>query len=105
MIRRPPRSTRTDTLFLYKTLFRSVEAGARFDEDQVDTIFRRAVDLLRGEQDDRQARRAFTQRRHEVGSAPVEHPDVENSGIIERSPDRGARLGNAGCRIARQSVV
>src|SRR3546814_13857410 len=28
MIRRPPRSTRTDTLFPYSTLFRSVIAGA-----------------------------------------------------------------------------
>src|SRR3546814_4174806 len=27
MIRRPPRSTRTDTLFPYTTLFRSVSAG------------------------------------------------------------------------------
>src|SRR3546814_5143698 len=30
MIRRPPRSTRTDTLVPYTTLFRSPEAGARF---------------------------------------------------------------------------
>src|SRR3546814_9536002 len=28
MIRRPPRSTRTDTLFPYTTLFRSIGAGA-----------------------------------------------------------------------------
>src|SRR3546814_11750394 len=28
MIRRPPRSTRTDTLFPYTTLFRSAEVGA-----------------------------------------------------------------------------
>src|SRR3546814_11831563 len=28
MIRRPPRSTRTDTLFPYTTLFRSIEARA-----------------------------------------------------------------------------
>src|SRR3546814_9547290 len=28
MIRRPPRSTRTDTLFPYTTLFRSADAGA-----------------------------------------------------------------------------
>src|SRR3546814_11781561 len=28
MIRRPPRSTRTDTLFPYTTLFRSAETGA-----------------------------------------------------------------------------
>src|SRR3546814_6849167 len=33
MIRRPPRSTRTDTLFPYTTLFRSVPPGAmRFGE-------------------------------------------------------------------------
>src|SRR3546814_8603981 len=30
MIRRPPRSTRTDTLFPYTTLFRSSRAAARF---------------------------------------------------------------------------
>src|SRR3546814_10792290 len=29
MIRRPPRSTRTDTLFPYTTLFRSIDAGQR----------------------------------------------------------------------------
>src|SRR3546814_3300420 len=29
MIRRPPRSTRTDTLFPYTTLFRSLTAGAQ----------------------------------------------------------------------------
>src|SRR3546814_1091234 len=33
MIRRPPRSTRTDTLFPYTTLFRSI--GARIDDDAV----------------------------------------------------------------------
>src|SRR3546814_20078869 len=46
MIRRPPRSTRTDTLFPYTTLFRSQllgriedlfgELGARADADEVD---------------------------------------------------------------------
>src|SRR3546814_8917335 len=30
MIRRPPRSTRTDTLFPYTTLFRSHDRGPRF---------------------------------------------------------------------------
>src|SRR3546814_11291954 len=29
MIRRPPRSTRTDTLFPYTTLFRSADAGVQ----------------------------------------------------------------------------
>src|SRR3546814_12036765 len=32
MIRRPPRSTRTDTLFPYTTLFRSAWGRARIDE-------------------------------------------------------------------------
>src|SRR3546814_12345557 len=35
MIRRPPRSTRTDTLFPYTTLFRSAFAGDRLDGDDV----------------------------------------------------------------------
>src|SRR3546814_10429111 len=39
MIRRPPRSTRTDTLFPYTTLFRSLQIGAgvrmRLAEDDV----------------------------------------------------------------------
>src|SRR3546814_14913806 len=35
MIRRPPRSTRTDTLFPYTTLFRSEAAAARRDRDAV----------------------------------------------------------------------
>src|SRR3546814_20236415 len=44
LIRRPPRSTRTDTLFPYTTLFRSdhetdLEAQARFEAD-----FTRAID-------------------------------------------------------------
>src|SRR3546814_5504447 len=34
MIRRPPRSTRTDTLFPYTTLFRSHVASLRFDDRQ-----------------------------------------------------------------------
>src|SRR3546814_6047016 len=40
MIRRPPRSTRTDTLFPYTTLFRSV----RFAQNYV--RFRRAEEIL-----------------------------------------------------------
>src|SRR3546814_12095697 len=36
MIRRPPRSTRTDTLFPYTTLFRSSSSTDRLDESRVD---------------------------------------------------------------------
>src|SRR3546814_11332215 len=42
MIRRPPRSTRTDTLFPYTTLFRSVAAPAAGDAD----LLRRPGGLL-----------------------------------------------------------
>src|SRR3546814_15120075 len=35
MIRRPPRSTRTDTLFPYTTLFRSHEKAAKHDLSSV----------------------------------------------------------------------
>src|SRR3546814_7515648 len=47
MIRRPPRSTRTDTLFPYTTLFRSLIAGTRYPrlaghmaEFMAETLFR-----------------------------------------------------------------
>src|SRR3546814_2136579 len=43
MIRRPPRSTRTDTLFPYTTLFRS-----RQSDDQLPYIRRRPADGHRG---------------------------------------------------------
>src|SRR3546814_20155664 len=47
MIRRPPRSTRTDTLFPYTTLFRALTAGAQPPrEAAVDQIF-----LAAGERD------------------------------------------------------
>src|SRR3546814_10706718 len=36
MIRRPPRCTRTDTLFPYTTLFRSVDATGIVDEVRID---------------------------------------------------------------------
>src|SRR3546814_904015 len=45
MIRRPPRSTRTDTLFPYTTLFRSkAETAAKHGEEQVH-IWRRSFDV------------------------------------------------------------
>src|SRR3546814_13965087 len=38
MLRRPPRSTRTDTLFPYTTLFRSSSAMMRLIEDRMSSI-------------------------------------------------------------------
>src|SRR3546814_1989462 len=44
MIRRPPRSTRTDTLFPYTTLFRSLEVAER----RLDLVAVPARDIVRG---------------------------------------------------------
>src|SRR3546814_19447173 len=38
MIRRPPRSTRTDTLFPYTTLFRSLKAAARGELARIEVM-------------------------------------------------------------------
>src|SRR3546814_5553592 len=49
MIRRPPRSTRTDTLFPYTTLFRSVEARDRARGHVAQALLddaRRLIDFL-----------------------------------------------------------
>src|SRR3546814_15777235 len=46
MIRRPPRSTRTDTLFPYTTLFRSVEISVATDRTQT---IREAIDHVQFE--------------------------------------------------------
>src|SRR3546814_11153312 len=48
MIRRPPRSTRTDTLFPYTTLFRSVGVQAERAVFGVDLAFVDALDRVLG---------------------------------------------------------
>src|SRR3546814_9937772 len=66
MIRRPPRSTRTDTLFPYTTLFRSAGAGhqvalqhlgigADLGLEAVEVVLLLALQLDRDEHRDRQA--------------------------------------------------
>src|SRR3546814_2673566 len=74
MIRRPPRSTRTDTLFPYTTLFRSLgdrhgrHAGARGEEPALQHPRRRAV--ARAE---RQPRRPPAHPPHLLGGRSEEH--------------------------------
>src|SRR3546814_2725702 len=45
MIRLPPRSTRTDTLFPYTTLFRS-QVRLRSDEDEAQIVRERAQEIM-----------------------------------------------------------
>src|SRR3546814_1494164 len=53
MIRRPPRSTRTDTLFPYTTLFRSVLADLRAGADGGPGVDHRARADVRADVDER----------------------------------------------------
>src|SRR3546814_13990996 len=48
MIRRPPRSTRTDTLFPYTTLFRSWETGCNTARDDVDAAHAQSLHTVQG---------------------------------------------------------
>src|SRR3546814_2882232 len=78
MIRRPPRSTRTDTLFPYTTLFRSLfDVGFRTDPRLQETIEQRRADAG----DDRQHEHLDARRDdmpenpfgHEGGTRSEEH--------------------------------
>src|SRR3546814_1263478 len=79
MIRRPPRSTRTDTRFPYTTLFRSL---ARGDVDEIDAGFlERARDLDR------------LVRRHALVADPVVRRDADRHRLV-LVPDRAHRAEN-----------
>src|SRR3546814_13082407 len=83
MIRRPPRSTRTDTLFPYTTLFRSLRAGLGEiacdlppgDAQQVEILpVERAVHRRPCEQDDARERVEMDQRHQHPRLRATEHP-------------------------------
>src|SRR3546814_14280306 len=74
MIRRPPRSTRTDTLFPYTTLFRSPRNQGR----RLYHSYRRQADL-----------RLFARRFDQADARQALHQD---------RADAGAQIGRASCR-------
>src|SRR3546814_5552133 len=86
MIRRPPRSTRTDTLFPYTTLFRSRDAFEAF-----------YVAMLRGEFTDykerdrrwNELRRSFAQAGIQLPDYPKDDTDLERLLVVGYS----AKLG------------
>src|SRR3546814_2163911 len=74
MTRRPPRSTRTDTLFPYTTLFRSEEARLRLPGRPGAPGLRRAGQLERNRRADELPRREPGQARsHHRATAPPAH--------------------------------
>src|SRR3546814_11598317 len=89
MIRRPPRSTRTDTLFPYTTLFRSKRADARRDDRRaVDRLFDLGLQLagkhLRELRQQRPADR-FPHRRHRPTAPDADfQPDLGLARALER---------------------
>src|SRR3546814_18144128 len=93
MVRRPPRSTRTDTLFPYTTLFRS-------DPQRLARLDRR--DLIPGEVQ-RRVKHAEEYGRAKVDSALVD-PDIDRIPVADphrktadphRRPGKTARIGGA----------
>src|SRR3546814_7340850 len=94
MIRRPPRSTRTDTLFPYTTLFRSI--GAYADRDMVHAADTRAAareDLIERWNSDRQMRPGDTR-------IILTHTNEEVRALNEAARDRMRAAGNLGEDVA-----
>src|SRR3546814_14372083 len=95
MIRRPPRSTRTDTLFPYTTLFRSGEHGGQRAKRRavVGAIIDRRVEAQRGKADRRDATRpkiGFGRRAEDRSAGAEETPCRPGWGAAE--------VGRASCR-------
>src|SRR3546814_15297558 len=105
MIRRPPRSTRTDTLFPYTTLFRSAghrrghEEGAGLDAIGDDAMAA-AVQALDAVHDDAPGTRAFDVRTHldqavgQVDDLRLPCRVLEHGGAV----GQGSQIGRASCR-------
>src|SRR3546814_14041894 len=114
MIRRPPRSTRTDTLFPYTTLFRS-PAGAdrasrlragRFDPDG---RARASHDSLRAQPDlpEEAARAAARARRpavRELDARRLDHPEPLLSLLEAALPARGGAPSSEERRVGKEGV-
>src|SRR3546814_21045968 len=111
MVRRPPRSTRTDTLFPYTTLFRSGQRADRGDDSAVgvgDVLERRATEDALAERGDHAA--ALHARAHlhaAVGAAILLDPEAilrhvdEAAGQVtrvRRLARRVGKIGRASCR-------
>src|SRR3546814_17910819 len=95
MIRRPPRSTRTDTLFPYTTRFRSRPAFELAELTAIESIGRRAIGK-------RTPRPEIVERRtrNHLGDRTADHDvggDLVNE-VQDRAPVGVAQIGRASCR-------
>src|SRR3546814_8433355 len=86
MIRRPPRSTRTDTLFPYTTLFRSGLPDGQWNHHQADD---------HGEDDDCEAKaveQQHVQQRNAVDHRPHDDLGPEDAQDFHRSEEHTSEL-------------
>src|SRR3546814_16564692 len=93
MIRRPPRSTRTDTLFPYTTLFRSPDLGAVAGDAR-----------LRGRHLDGVAvrgRRRAGEFRPDLAHAGIAGPVAGHVALVDRPSEEGARARRDAGTVAR----
>src|SRR3546814_18296818 len=87
MIRRPPRSTLTDTLFPYTTLFRSL--AGHFVDDDLAGVLAGLVFQVFGNRPERHQRDGHCRRQH--GLRPARHLQAPGKGQgAERAPGAGA---------------
>src|SRR3546814_10247683 len=89
MIRRPPRSTRTDTLFPYTTLFRSQAA-----DEEVSLPVNVAVDFFRGITKEREAEtlaRPFVEKHFDAPNASFVYVQKWRDGIAAEMQYRGGQ--------------
>src|SRR3546814_11049336 len=104
MIRRPPRSTRTDTLFPYTTLFRSEEDGDEQDRDRADL----ALDFLgqlaarhTGAEDEAAEHRVDSRGVHDEGAEREEyqydrqHRVAEFAALLDDTRSESTRLNSS----------
>src|SRR3546814_19349225 len=98
MLRGPPRSTRTDTLFPYTTLFRSEQRRARrLEEDQAAARNRRR--LVEPEGPVRQARTRIDQEGMILAEGRKRRPGEwqgNDPGQEQRTPGSAQQMGDAG---------
>src|SRR3546814_14937276 len=112
MIRRPPRSTRTDTLFPYTTPFRSphlqIEARMAYWLMKSEPDAYGWDDLVRDNGPEwagaRNTAAALTLRQMAVGDRPFYYPcmtakDAVGVLAISRTPKKAGKLDNASCSV------
>src|SRR3546814_6075471 len=128
MIRRPPRSTRTDTLVPYTTLFRSDRRGiVRRERQEVDNVARTGRAAVQGESlvaagNDqgrlpraaalfadmalqRHAVRHIADARHVLGALAVAHHPVEIVGGAAQDQSSPARMSEIASSSTQVSLV